>query len=358
MPAAAVAPSPARLRQPAIVALACVLAVGAGLGARAIGSASEFAPASVAAVPPPAVATASVAVPAAWPSSGIQQPRAFPADPTVPSPSRGLAVAATSPPGPSRVSAGAAPRPGPPARLRRDEPEHHLERETRRQRRGLGPLLPGSLVRRRPYRKAIVLAVFAAAASLALAGAASAHPAAHDTAAAEAAFAEARALIRQGQYIEACPKLEASFTLDPALGTLLNLSDCFERTGRTASAWVRYREAAAMAVQQGHREREAIARERIAALEPQLCRLTVRTSTRPNLEVKRDGVIVDRAAIGLPVPVDRGRTSSAPTPQAQRPTPYASRSDLPEKNGRCAVTVVEIPSVLNGEGASAGPPAA
>ena len=202
-------------------------------------------------------------------------------------------------------------------------------------------------------------AVLLVTTSVAFVRPAEAEPVAHDTAAAEAAFAEARALIRRGQYAEACPKLEASFTLDPALGTLLNLSDCFERTGRTASAWVRYREAAAMAVQQGHREREAIARGRIAALEPQLCRLVVRTSSRPNLEVTRDGVVVDRAAIGLPVPVDPG--AHVVTADAPGATRFTTRVEVPPpaKDAPCALTAVEIPALLDGEqkGAIVSPPA-
>jgi hypothetical protein len=192
-------------------------------------------------------------------------------------------------------------------------------------------------------------ALLVAIASVGLARPASAQPVAHDTAAAEAAFAEARALIRQGQYAEACPKLEASFALDPALGTLLNLSDCFERTGRTASAWVRYREAAAMAVQQGQREREAIARGRVEALEPRLCRLVVRTSHRPSLDVARDGVKVDRAALGLPVPVDPG--PHVVTADAPGATTFTTRVEVraSEKDAACALTVVEIPALLDGE---------
>lgn len=189
-------------------------------------------------------------------------------------------------------------------------------------------------------------------ASLGMGRSASAQPITHDTAAAEAAFADARALIRQGRYAEACPKLETSFALDPALGTLLNLSDCFERTGKTASAWVRYREAAAMAVQQGHREREAIARARVSALEPRLCRLVVKTSHAPNLEVTRDGLAVDRAALGLPVPVDPG--PHVVTADAPGATTFTTRIEVraPDKEGACALTVVEIPALLEGEGAA------
>lgn len=197
-----------------------------------------------------------------------------------------------------------------------------------------------------------VTAILLVTAALGIASPASAQPITHDTAGAEAAFAEARTLIRQGRYAEACPKLETSFALDPALGTLLNLSDCFERTGKTASAWVRYREAAAMAVQQGQREREAIARARISALEPTLCRLVVRTSHGPNLEVKRDGLAIDRAAIGLPVPVDPG--AHVVTADAPGATTFTSRVEVrPPEKGGCALTVVEIPALLEDEGASA-----
>lgn len=192
------------------------------------------------------------------------------------------------------------------------------------------------------------ITVAAALGAMLLGREAGAQPVAHDTAAAEAAFAEARTLMRQGSYAEACPKLEASFTLDPALGTLMNLSDCFERTGRTASAWVRYREAAAMAVQQGHREREVIARERVAALEPALCRLVIRSQHGPGLSVRRDGAVVDHAALGLPVPVDPG--THVVLARAGGGEFTASADVQPPATGAaCPLATIEIPALLAGE---------
>ena len=51
-------------------------------------------------------------------------------------------------------------------------------------------------------------------------------------AAAESLFQEARKLMDAKRYGEACPKLVASHKLAPAVGTLLNLADCYERGGQ------------------------------------------------------------------------------------------------------------------------------
>ena len=58
-------------------------------------------------------------------------------------------------------------------------------------------------------------------------------------AAAEALFSEGRSLASAGKCDEAIPKFQASQKLDPGIGTLLNLADCYEKVGRTASAWGR-----------------------------------------------------------------------------------------------------------------------
>ncbi|MBS2014158.1 MAG: tetratricopeptide repeat protein [Deltaproteobacteria bacterium] len=164
-----------------------------------------------------------------------------------------------------------------------------------------------------------------------------------DPVAAEAAFAEARALMQKGRFEEACPKLEASQSLDPALGTLLNLGECYERVGKTASAWLRYREAAAIALEKGQRERETIARGRIAALEPRLCKLAIRVAEQREITVTRDGATVLRAAYGIPVPVDPGRHVIEATGGGEAPfsTEVEVRASRPE--GACELTTVEVP---------------
>jgi serine/threonine-protein kinase len=130
-----------------------------------------------------------------------------------------------------------------------------------------------------------------------------------ETAAAQALFDEARSLIEEGHYAEACPKLEESQRLDPAWGTLINLADCYERTGRTASAWSRFLQVAAGSRQAGQIARAETAKARAAALEDRLSKMviSVASSDRPaGIEVKRDGVDVGAAQFDTSVPVDPG----------------------------------------------------
>jgi hypothetical protein len=124
---------------------------------------------------------------------------------------------------------------------------------------------------------------------------------------AEALFNEGRRLTEAGQLSEACQKFAASERLDPAVGTLLNLGSCNERQGRIASAWANYRDAANLAKGRGERERQEFASRRASALEPRLPKLVVRTKeATPGLELQRDGVLLDVASIGVPLPVDPG----------------------------------------------------
>ncbi len=137
---------------------------------------------------------------------------------------------------------------------------------------------------------------------------------------AEALFAEGRRLMAAGNYAAACPKFAASQRLDPGVGTMLNLADCYEKSGMTASAWAAFREASSAARGSGSREREQVARDRADALEKKLARLTIIVDAKDgrDLQVKRDGTALDPAALGGPMPVDPGKhviEASAPGKQ-------------------------------------------
>jgi hypothetical protein len=126
-------------------------------------------------------------------------------------------------------------------------------------------------------------------------------------ASAEALFAEGRRLMAEGKVEAACPKFADSNKLDPSSGTLLNLGSCYEKLGRTASAWASFREAASRALSGGRADHARIAETHAAALQPTLARVTVNVETpAPGIDIRRDGVQVTEAEWGLAVPVDPG----------------------------------------------------
>ena len=160
-------------------------------------------------------------------------------------------------------------------------------------------------------------------------------------AAAEQLFDEARRAVDSGDFATACPLFDASYKLDPALGTLLNMASCYEQLGLLASAWGRYREVVSIATKEGDETRIAIARERAAALEPRLPRLTIKGpgAAIRGLEVTRDDVPVDPAVLGAGIYVDPGEHVVAATAPGRRP--FSTRVIAVESK----VAVVEIPEL-------------
>ena len=128
-----------------------------------------------------------------------------------------------------------------------------------------------------------------------------------ERAAAETLFNDALALLESGNAADACPKLEESQRLDPGVGTLLYLADCYQQTGRTASAWATFRDAAYQAKERGD-ERQGVAVELADALEARLSYLQIRLTEDPdvNVEVTQNGRVLGDALLGSPVPVDPG----------------------------------------------------
>jgi hypothetical protein len=183
--------------------------------------------------------------------------------------------------------------------------------------------------------------VFVLAAALVSAAAtdARAEPNEGGAAAAESLFQEARKLMDAKRFNEACPKLVASHKIAPAVGTLLNLADCYEKAGQLASAWARFHEAIALAQRLNRPDREKTARERADKLEPRLIKLTI-VANEPNIEVKLDGNVLDPAVLGTAVPVDSGKhTIDA---KAKGKKPFNTTIDVSE---RAKSPSVEIPAL-------------
>ena len=158
-------------------------------------------------------------------------------------------------------------------------------------------------------RTSVLRALAISCAGSALQNAAIAQRPATDPIAAEKLFAEARKFLEAGKYAEACQKLSDSQKLDPAVGTLLNLAQCYEKLGKTATAWATYHEAAAAARSAGQMEREKKANRSADALEPEVPKLTVTVpdaAVAKGVEVKRNGNGLPSSLWGVAVPVDPG----------------------------------------------------
>ncbi|WP_170228985.1 hypothetical protein [Polyangium fumosum] len=174
-------------------------------------------------------------------------------------------------------------------------------------------------------------------------------------AAAEALFDEGKWLMVEGRYPEACPKFAESQRLDAGVGTLLNLADCLEKIGRTASAWAEFRAAVYAAREKGQVERETVARERAAALEPKLTRLVI---TAPwaeklqNVEIRKDGQVLGRALWGTAVPVDPGK--HVVEAQAEGKRPYRVELEVP--GGEATRVTTTIPELMDAPQAPPPPP--
>jgi hypothetical protein len=151
---------------------------------------------------------------------------------------------------------------------------------------------------------------------------------------AEQLFQEARALVEKGDYAAACPKLDASQKLDPAVGTQFNLADCYEHLGRTATAFALFEDVAKIARSAGKFERERSAKERASALAPKLARIHVDVkATAPGLELRIDDQPLTPGAVAKPFPIDPGPhriAASAPSHASWGATFAAQPSALVE----------------------------
>jgi len=120
-------------------------------------------------------------------------------------------------------------------------------------------------------------------------------------------FKQARALVSEGKYSEACPIFEKSQALENGIGTQFNLADCWEHLGRTASAHRLFLSVAEAASAKGESERAKVATERAVVLASKLSHLQIRhDKVSGELRVFREKELVEQLDWNRPAPVDPG----------------------------------------------------
>lgn len=197
----------------------------------------------------------------------------------------------------------------------------------------------------------ITVALCSAVLSLSLSSLALAESAA-DKAAADALFDDAKKLMADKKWDEACSKLAESLKLSQRLGTLLNLATCHAEQGKTASAWAEFNEAAAIAKREKSREREKLARTRAEKLAKRLARVSFKLPKGlegATLEI--DGTAVGASALGTALPIDPGaREVKVSAPGKKTWTKQLQIEDA------AGTTTVEVPELETEEAAPAAEP--
>lgn len=176
-----------------------------------------------------------------------------------------------------------------------------------------------------------------------------------DKVGAEALFSQARKLMQDGNYAEACAKFEQSQRLDPGIGTLLYLADCYEKTKRFASAWATFKEGASGARASGQTERANAGESRANTLEPKLSKLTVNMAKEndgiANVSVLRGIIAVPKEVWGVAVPVDGGewviKVTAPGYAEWQTKVTVANEKDSAK---------VDVPALVKDESAVVEPP--
>jgi hypothetical protein len=152
-------------------------------------------------------------------------------------------------------------------------------------------------------------------------------------------FDEGRALLEAGNGKDACEKFEASFKLDPAAGTMLNLGLCNEAQRKLATAVKWFRRAQTAAAENQLAETEAAAKDKTAVLAPKVptLKLDVSVPTGSQPTVLLDGVKLDNIEWGR-VEVDAGHH----TLELSAPPNRGVQQTIDAENGAPTVVVTLV----------------
>jgi hypothetical protein len=136
---------------------------------------------------------------------------------------------------------------------------------------------------------------------------AAAHAAKKGSGTSGSAVVQARRLMAEGNYEEACPKLAQAQLQSPAPTTALALATCYEKQGKLATAWATFN-AAALGAEASEKKKVAEEAHRAAAeLEPKLSHVTIKPPPDTSgTEVRVDNEPVSDSDLGVAVARDGG----------------------------------------------------
>lgn len=154
------------------------------------------------------------------------------------------------------------------------------------------------MIRERRFIAAVVCGAVLVSAGRALA---------HDPERAAALFREGRDALEKGDYETACGRFAESESMDPRVGTLINLALCEEGRHKLAAAHQYWQQATDFARATADPRTDYCAAQ-FARMDARVPRLTIRLegSAPPDTVVTRDGIDFGTSSLGLPLPVEVG----------------------------------------------------
>jgi serine/threonine-protein kinase len=161
--------------------------------------------------------------------------------------------------------------------------------------------------------------------------------------------AKARDLARTGRFEEACIDFSKSLAAEERLDTLLDLADCYEHTGRLATAGAKFDEAVTWARRLADLRRTAYARARVEALRGKYASVVVTVrEIVAGYTVRIDDTVVSESSYNTAIPVDPG----AHKLEVSAPGFRTWTADLDAVNG---LSQAVVPELVATNGASPGP---
>jgi hypothetical protein len=193
----------------------------------------------------------------------------------------------------------------------------------------------------RPSRVALALAAVLAAGSPSTASAQTRNPAV-----ATELFNAGRDLMKAGNFAAACPKLAASLTLDPKVGTMARLAECEEKVGQIVNARAHWSQAVNLARAE-HDDRLPLVESEFKLLDAVVPKLDVELGANPpaGASLHLDGTDLGFATFGIPIPIGPGTHSVTVTAQGKQDW---TRSLEAQANG--AVTRLDVPALVDAPG--------
>ncbi len=199
----------------------------------------------------------------------------------------------------------------------------------------------------RPLRNVRRLSLVLVASSLAFASLARADdptPSAADVRKADELFNLGLKLAKEDKLAEACAAYERSMQLAPGVGVAINLADCHELQGRTATALVEWQEALRLAEKKKKADKIKKVRERIAGLQERISTIELRLAAGVSLDsgtqITIDEQPIERDWVGRPHAFDPG--VHLVEARAEGRTPWKQKVTLAPEADRQVVIVPEL----------------